>query len=320
MPHLVVPAVTFDRLVTLVPAAFTIAMLGAIESLLSAAVADGMAGTRHNSNQELIGQGIANVVTPFFGGFAATGAIARTATNYRNGASGPLAGVVHSLTLLLILLALAPLAGRVPLAALAAILFFVAWNMSEARHFLRMVRRAPRPDVAILLITFVLTVFTDLVVAVNVGVILAMLLFLRRMAASVEVRVEDGELHTSLPGGSHPPLPADVMIYSIEGPFFFGAVESWERTLGRTKTDPRCIVIQLAHVPFMDITGIQALEEATENLERRGVRVLICEARPNVLAKLTRAGLVGEQAGRQRYFQELSAALSACQPDPASAR
>lgn len=320
VPHLVVPAVTFDRLVTLVPAAFTIAMLGAIESLLSAAVADGMAGTRHNSNQELIGQGIANVVTPFFGGFAATGAIARTATNYRNGASGPLAGVVHSLTLLLILLALAPLAGRVPLAALAAILFFVAWNMSEARHFLRMVRRAPRPDVAILLITFVLTVFTDLVVAVNVGVILAMLLFLRRMAASVEVRVEDGELHTSLPGGSHPPLPADVMIYSIEGPFFFGAVESWERTLGRTKTDPRCIVIQLAHVPFMDITGIQALEEATENLERRGVRVLICEARPNVLAKLTRAGLVGEQAGRQRYFQELSAALSACQPDPASAR
>jgi sulfate permease, SulP family len=320
VPHLMVPAVTFDRLVTLVPAAFTIAMLGAIESLLSAAVADGMAGTRHNSNQELIGQGIANVVTPFFGGFAATGAIARTATNYRNGASGPLAGVVHSLTLLLILLALAPLAGRVPLAALAAILFFVAWNMSEARHFLRMVRRAPRPDVAILLITFVLTVFTDLVVAVNVGVILAMLLFLRRMADSVEVRVEDGELHTSLPGGSHPPPPADVMIYSIEGPFFFGAVESWERTLGRTKTDPRCIVIQLAHVPFMDITGIQALEEATENLERRGVRVLICEARPNVLAKLTRAGLVGEQAGRQRYFQELSAALSACQPDPASAR
>ena len=187
LPHLAVPDVTFDRLVTLVPAAFTIAMLGAIESLLSAAVADGMAGTRHDSNQELIGQGIANVVAPFFGGFAATGAIARTATNYRNGATSPLAGVVHSLTLLLILVALAPLAGRVPLAALAAILFFVAWTMSEARHFVRMVRRAPRPDVAILLITFLLTVFTDLVVAVNVGVILAMLLFLRRMAASVEI-------------------------------------------------------------------------------------------------------------------------------------
>jgi SulP family sulfate permease len=307
LPSVSMPAVTFDRVVLLVPAAFTIAMLGAIESLLSAAVADGMAGTRHDSNQELIGQGIANVVTPFFGGFAATGAIARTATNYRNGATSPLAGVVHSLTLVLILLALAPLAGRVPLAALAAILFFVAWNMSEARHFLRMVRRAPRPDVAILLITFLLTVFTDLVVAVNVGVILAMLLFLRRMAASVEVlRVEEGDLQSKLP------VPADVMIYSIEGPFFFGAVESWERTLGRTQTDPRCIVIQLARVPFMDITGIQALEEATENLERRGVRVLLCEARPNVLAKLTRAGLVGEQARKQRYFQSLSEALRAC--------
>jgi SulP family sulfate permease len=310
LPHVAVPAVTFDRVVMLVPAAFTIAMLGAIESLLSAAVADGMAGTRHDSNQELIGQGIANVVTPFFGGFAATGAIARTATNYRNGATSPLAGVVHSLTLVLILLALAPLAGRVPLAALAAILFFVAWNMSEVRHFLRMVRRAPRPDVAILLITFVLTVFTDLVVAVNVGVILAMLLFLRRMAASVEVlRVDEGELQSKLP------LPADVMIYSIEGPFFFGAVESWERTLGRTHTDPRCIVIQLGRVPFMDITGIQALEEATENLERRGVRVVLCEARPNVLAKLTRAGLVGELAPKERYFQNLSEALRACAPD-----
>lgn len=315
LPHLAMPAVTFDRLVTLVPAAFTIAMLGAIESLLSAAVADGMAGTRHDSNQELIGQGIANLVTPFFGGFAATGAIARTATNYRNGATGPLAGVVHSVTLLLILLLLAPLAGQVPLAALAAILFFVAWTMSEARHFVRMVRRAPRPDVAILLITFLLTVFTDLVVAVNVGVILAMLLFLRRMAASVEVlRVEEGELRSRLESGGVA-LPADVMIYSIEGPFFFGAVESWERTLGRTRTDPRCIVIQLAHVPFMDITGIQALEEATENLERRGVRVLLCEARPNVLAKLQRAGLVGEHASKARYFQELSAAVRACAPD-----
>lgn len=191
LPHLVLPVVTFDRLVTLVPAAFTIAMLGAIESLLSAAVADGMAGTRHDSNQELIGQGIANVLTPFFGGFAATGAIARTATNYRNGATSPLAGIVHSITLVLILLLLARVAGRVPLAALAAILFFVAWNMSEARHFVRMVRRAPRPDVAILLITFLLTVFTDLVVAVNVGVILAMLLFRRRRKLGAHAQTDE---------------------------------------------------------------------------------------------------------------------------------
>lgn len=163
-----------------------------------------------------------------------------------------------------------------------------------------------------------LTVFTDLIVAVNVGVILAMLLFLRRMAASVEVlRVEGGELRSQLPDGGHAALPADVMIYSIEGPFFFGAVESWERTLGRTNTDPRCIMIQPARVPFMDITGIQALEEATENLERRGARVLLCEARPNVLVKLTRAGLVGEQARKERYFQHLTEALRACAPDVA---
>jgi SulP family sulfate permease len=141
-----------------------------------------------------------------------------------------------------------------------------------------------------------------------------MLLFLLRMAASVEVlRVEEGELRSRLPHDVR--LPADVMIYSIEGPFFFGAVESWERTLKRTHTDPRCIVIHLANVPFMDITGIQALEEATENLERRGVRVLLCEARSNVLAKLTRAGLVGEHAGKPRYFQELSAAVRACSPE-----
>ncbi|HQX48075.1 MAG TPA: SulP family inorganic anion transporter, partial [Steroidobacteraceae bacterium] len=232
LPHFALPDITFSHLVALVPAAFTIAMLGAIESLLSATVADGMAGTRHDSNQELIGQGVANIVAPLFGGIAATGAIARTATNFRNGATSPLAGVVHALTLLAILLLLAPLAGEVPLCALAAILFLVAWNMSQVRHFARLVRTAPRPDVAILLITFLLTVLVDLVVAVNVGVILAMLLFLRRMSNSVEVlRVDERELRTELQGTGRENVPSDVIVYSIEGPFFFGAVESLERTL-----------------------------------------------------------------------------------------
>ncbi|HET8882374.1 MAG TPA: SulP family inorganic anion transporter, partial [Solimonas sp.] len=221
LPHFALPDFSFDRMLTLVPAAFTIAMLGAIESLLSAVVADGMAGTRHDSNQELIGQGIANVFAPLFGGFAATGAIARSATNIRNGASGPLAGVVHALTLILVLLLLAPLAARVPLCALSAILFVVAWNMSEAHRFVRMTRTAPPADVAILLITFALTVFTDLVVAVNIGVVLAMLNFLRRMASSVEVlRLDDAQLGREL-GAAPPP---GVRVYSIEGPFFFGAV------------------------------------------------------------------------------------------------
>jgi SulP family sulfate permease len=157
-------------MVQLIGPAFTIAMLGAIESLLSAVVADGMAGTRHDSNQELIGQGLANIIAPLLGGFAATGAIARTATNIRNGGNSPLAGIIHSVVLLLILLFLAPLANNIPLCALAAILFVVAWNMSELPHFISMVKKAPKTDTAILLITFLLTVFTDLVVAVNIGV------------------------------------------------------------------------------------------------------------------------------------------------------
>jgi sulfate permease, SulP family len=321
LPHLSLPTVTFDRLLSLVPAAFTIAMLGAIESLLSAVVADGMAGTRHDSNQELIGQGIANIVSPLFGGFAATGAIARTATNFRNGGNSPLAGIVHSLTLLLVLLLLAPLAGQIPLCAMAAILFVVAWNMSEARHFVRMTRTAPRADVVILIITFLLTVFTDLVVAVNVGVILAMLLFLRRMASSVEVlRVEESDIQAELRNSGHSQLPAGVLVYSIEGPFFFGAVENLDRALKQTRTEPHCIVIRLDRVPFMDITGIQTLEEATQQFERQGVRLLLCGARTNVLRKLVRAGFVGKHIAPHRYFHDLETALRACGevPKPAT--
>ncbi|MGE3665355.1 MAG: SulP family inorganic anion transporter [Steroidobacteraceae bacterium] len=321
LPRLAWPDVTFDHLLALVPAAFTIAMLGAIESLLSATVADGMAGTRHDSNQELIGQGVANILSPLFGGIAATGAIARTATSFRNGATSPLAGIVHSATLLAILLLLAPFAGQVPLCALAAILFVVAWNMSQVRHVARLVRTAPRPDVAILLITFLLTVLVDLVVAVNVGVILAMLLFMRRMANSDEIlQVEARDLHSELQGTGREDIPADVIVYSIEGPFFFGAVENLERTLARTRSDPRCIIIRLGHVPFMDVTGIQALEEATQNLERRRVRVLFCDARTNVLRKLVRSGLVGKHVTPARYHRDLHEALIACDTDATTAR
>lgn len=313
LPSLTLPAFSFERLIVLLPSAFTIAMLGAIESLLSAVVADGMAGTRHDSNQELIGQGIANLVAPLFGGFAATGAIARTATNFRNGATGPLAGVVHSLVLLLILLLLAPLAGRVPLCVLAAILFVVAWNMSEAHRVVQMLRRAPRADAIVLVVTLLLTVFADLVVAVNVGVILAMLLFLRRMSLSVEVAPLAGrDLRRELQDAGRAQLPPGTMVYSIDGPFFFGAVENLERALQQTHTDPRHIIIRLARVPFMDITGMQTLEEAIGRLERRGVRVLLCEARRNVLRKLIRAGLA--RGGRRRYYSRLDDALRVCEP------
>jgi len=311
LPGFTLPEVTMARVVELIGPAFTIAMLGAIESLLSAVVADGMAGTRHDSNQELVGQGIANIVAPLFGGFAATGAIARTATNIRNGGNSPLAGITHAIVLMLVVLLLAPLAASVPLATLAAILFVVAYNMSEIRHFGRMVRRAPRADVAILLITFMLTVFADLVVAVNIGVILAMMQFLRRMSASVEVAPMDGTaLGREL--GTAPRLPPGALVYAIEGPFFFGAVENFERALVETHSDPRCLVIRLRRVPFMDITGLQTLDEVVGKLKQRGVAVVISEANARVRNKLARAGVLAA-LGEGNYADSLEDALARCE-------
>lgn len=309
LPEFTLPEITLARVIELIGPAFAIAMLGAIESLLSAVVADGMAGTKHDSNQELIGQGLANLAVPLFGGFAATGAIARTATNIRNGATGPLAGVTHALTLVLILLLLAPLASNIPLCALAAILFVVAYNMSELKHFKRMVQRAPRADVAVLLITFGLTVFSDLVIAVNIGVILAMLQFMRRMASSVEVQqVVEEELASELRANGQVRLPPGVLVYTIEGPLFFGAAETFERVLGQTHTDPRLLVIRLKRVPFMDITGLQTLEEVIQQLHKRQIVVKLCEANRKVLGKLDKAGIL-QILGAANYHDEFASAL-----------
>ena len=313
LPAFQLPELTTNNVIELLGPAFTIAMLGAIESLLSAIVADGMAGTRHDSNQELIGQGIANIAAPLFGGFAATGAIARTATNIRNGGTSPLSGIAHSLTLVLILLFLAPLAVNVPLAVLAAILFVVAWNMSEAKRFVKMVKRAPRADVAILLVTFGLTVFADLVVAVNIGVILATLQFMRRMASSVEVRqATQQELCAEFTHQGITELPPGVLVFAVEGPFFFGAVENLERALAGTHTDPHVLIIRLRWVPFIDITGLQTLEEAITDLHKRGVRVMLTGANDRVLEKLQRARIV-ELVGPENCFKELGDALLLCQ-------
>lgn len=304
------PAMSFDQITMLLPSAFTIAMLGAIESLLSAVVADGMAGTRHNSNQELIGQGMANIVSPLFGGIAATGALARTATNFRNGATSPLAGIVHSITLVLVLVVIAPYAGRVPLAALAAILFVVAWNMSEAGRFLRMVRRAPRADMAILLITFALTILTDLVVAVNAGVILAMFQFVRRMSSSVEV-VEQSQqsLQSELDQLGIDHLPAGVMVYSINGPFFFGSVESLDRAFSWARKAPGFLVLRLGQVPVLDATGLKRLETTIHTQADKGVRILLCGASQRVLRKLVRVGIVSRDDSSS-YFADLGEALA----------
>ena len=301
---------SLGEIISLIGPAFTIAMLGAIESLLSAVVADGMADTRHDSNQELIGQGIANIVCPFFGGFAATGAIARTATNIRNGATNPIAGVTHALTLIAILVVLAPLASSIPLAALAAILFIVAWNMSEAHRFIHILTRAPNADRVILLVTFLLTVFVDLVVAVNVGVIIAILHFLRRMSEVVETReVGAAALASELSALGLAELPAGVMVYEIDGPMFFGAVDNFERALAQTGTDPQTLIIRLCRVPFVDITGLQTLEEAIADLLKRGVAVILCEANARVLAKMKKTGIVGDDTSA-KYCDTLGAALT----------
>ena len=296
LPAIALPALSLESLRYLIAPAITIALLGAIESLLSAVVADGMAGTRHDSNQELIGQGIANIAAPLFGGFASTGAIARTATNIRNGATSPLAGMVHALTLVAIVLALAPLAAYIPLCALAAILFVVAWNMSELPHFLRLARTAPRADVGILLVTFALTVFADLVIAVNVGVVLAALLFMRRMAHAVQVQEEHADdLLDHLPpaaDGEAMALPPGTLVYGIDGPFFFGAAEKLERTMEHIQAHMDTVVLRMGRVPFVDATGIQALAEMADDSRRLGTRLVLCELRSNVRDKLARAGLL----------------------------
>ncbi|MDI1351471.1 MAG: SulP family inorganic anion transporter [bacterium] len=293
LPYFHFPEVTINIALDLIGPAFTIALLGAIESLLSATAADGMSGMRHHSNQELIGQGLANILAPLFGGFAATGAIARTATNVRNGGNSPIAAIIHSIVLLLVLVFLAPLAANIPLCALAAILFVVAYNMSDIPHFIRTVKRAPYYDVLVLLITFFLTIFTNLVVAVNVGVILSILFFVHRMHQSVQVEEQNSEcLQSELATNGLSVLPKDMVVYSIQGPFFFGVAEKVERALAITHTDPKKIIFRLKNVPFMDMTGLETFNELIEDYYKRGVEVYLCEANPKVLKKLTKIGVL----------------------------
>ncbi len=300
LPSFSIPSLDLTRVLSLVGPAFTIALLGAIESLLSAVVADGMTGQRHDSNQELIGQGIANIVAPLFGGFAATGAIARTATNVRNGATSPLAGIVHSVFLILVILLLAPLASAVPLCCLSAVLFVVAWNMSELPHVVRIIRGSPKADVSILLLTFFLTVFVDLVVAVNVGVILAALFFMRRMADAVNI--ERGAEESGFDASS------GIVVYSIDGPLFFGAAEKLERTLQHIQRPAATLILRMGNVPFVDATGIFAIEQIVTDFKRHGAVVMLAEVRANVRFKLERGGVI-DSVGSDNVIDTLEHAM-----------
>jgi len=261
---------TWGLIRTLMGPAFAIAMLGAIESLLSATVADGMTGTQHDSDAELIGQGIANVAAPFFGGIAATGAIARTATNIRYGARTPLAATFHALFVLLAVLALAPILGHLPMAALAAVLLVVAWNMGEFKHVWRVLRIAPRGDVLVLLSCFSLTVLFDMVVSVSVGVVLAALLFMERMAdSSRSDLISEG--HPDFARG----LPRNLVIYEVAGPLFFGAAQKAMSTLRTLRKNVKVVVLDLRAVPVMDATGLVNLESAVDRLREAGIFVVL---------------------------------------------
>lgn len=317
LPHFEPPSLTFGEVLQLIGPAFTIALLGAIESLLSAVVADGMTGNKHDSNQELIGQGVANIFSPLFGGFASTGAIARTATNIRNGATSPLAGIVHALTLVVIVLVLAPLASHIPLCALAAILFVVAYNMSELHRFVHMVKTAPRADVAVLLITFMLTVFGDLVIAVNIGVMLASLLFMKRMSEAVSVAQQYQTLLEEEVEDAGFVLPPGTVVFAMEGPFFFGAAERLESALEKVHGHADVLVLRLGRVPFIDATGMQSLWDLLDTCKRHKTRLVLCGARENVLEKMTRAGLIG-QLGRENVLEHIHQLGGLSRPDGAA--
>jgi SulP family sulfate permease len=287
---------TFETLSALLSPAFAIAMLGAIESLLSAVVADGMSGTKHDPDGELIAQGVGNIVAPFFGGFACTGALARTATNIRAGARSPIAAITHSLFVLLGVLVLAPLLAYVPMASFAALLLLVAWNMSDVRHFLHILRVAPRSDVTVMLTCFGLTVMFDMVVAVTVGIVLAALLFIRRMAevtGSGLVREGDPSLHT--------PLPPGVLLYEIHGPLFFGAANKAMASLDVVDKSTHVFIIDVTHVPAIDATGLVNFESALERLAAHGACVVIAGLNEQPLRSLQRAGIVPQEGAL--YFE-----------------
>jgi SulP family sulfate permease len=297
--------IRFSQVLQLIGPAFTIALLGAIESLLSAVVADSMTNTKHDSNQELIGQGVANIFSPLFGGFASTGAIARTATNIRNGATGPLAGIVHTITLIVIVLVFAPLAAHIPLCALSAILFVVAYNMSEMHRFAHMVRTAPKADVVVLIITFLLTILTDLVLAVNIGVMLAALLFMKRMSEAVSIKQQSIEELIQETGNKSLILPNNVAIFTMEGPFFFGITERLMTELETAHTHADILVLRMENVPIIDATGLQTFWDLMKKCERNHTRLILCKVRPNILEKMQRAGIT-QKLGEENIIHHIN--------------
>ncbi|MCZ8517208.1 sulfate permease [Paenibacillus filicis] len=314
LPTLSIPHFSLEKIQQLLPPAFVIAMLGGIESLLSAVVADGMSGSKHNSNRELIGQGIANIAAPLFGGIPATGAIARTATNIKNGAASPISGMVHGVVVLLVLILFAPLASAIPLSSMAPILMVVAWNMSERKEFAH-VLKTKTSDSIILVITFLLTVLTNLTTAVEVGLLLAVIVFVKRMRDILTVTkvlpdpsMKNEKVKSYMVNEGHD-CP-QVGIYTIEGPLFFGAANMFEKSIMDTlRLHPKVLLLRMGKVPFMDATGESNLASIVKHFKKSGGSVLLSGIQPQPKAYLKKTGL-DQIIGEDHFFDHTGEAIT----------
>ena len=312
IPPLTLPNITWDGLKGLLPTAMVIAVLGAIESLLSATVADGVCGDRHNSNQELIGQGVANLCTPLFGGIPCTGAIARTMTNINNGGRTPMAGIFHAIVLLIIFLALMPLAAYIPMACLAGVLVIVSYGMSGWRTFVQMIRN-PKSDITVLLITFFLTVIFDLTVAIEVGLLIACLLFMRRMAETTQIKVIAGEIDPNEETDAevheeHLVIPKGVEVYEINGPYFFGIASKFDDIMVNLEKRPKVRIIRMRRVPFIDSTGMHNLQNLCQMSHREGIHIVLSGVQPKVYSVLENNGFC-EMLGKDHICPNINVAL-----------
>ena len=313
LPEAAVPPLSWEGIKSLVPPALTIAVLGAIESLLSATVADGVTGDHHNSNTELIGQGLANLVSPIFGGIPATGAIARTMTNINNGGRTPVAGIVHAIVLLLVFLFLMPLARYIPMACLAGVLVVVSYSMSGWRSFAALMRN-PKSDITVLLLTFFLTILFDLTIAIEVGLVCACLLFMRRMSETTEVRAvydeidlnEDADIEKG--NLKHLTIPKGVEVYEINGPYFFGAGNRFEDIMGRYGKRPKVRIIRMRKVPFIDSTGLHNLENLCLMSSKEGITIVLSGVNEKVNSVLLRNGFA-ELLGKENICNHIDLAL-----------
>lgn len=308
LPAFQLPSLNFNLIQTALPDAFTIAVLAAIESLLSCVVADGMINGKHRSNMELVAQGAGNIASALFGGIPATGAIARTAANVKNGGRTPVAGMVHALVLVLILVVFMPYAGMIPMPAIAAILFMVAYNMCQWRTFLELVKTAPKSDIAVLVITFFLTIVFDLVVAIEFGILLAGLLFMKRMSDVTEVHswkyTEDEE---EAEREKLRLLPPHISVYEISGPLFFGAADEIGRIVAREQTT--CLILRMRSVPAIDSTAMNAMNDLLKRCQKKGITLILSHVNPQPMKVMEKAGYV-EKVGRENFFENIDAAIA----------